>query len=227
MRLNRGPRWIVSAALLSLVLAVATLVNPPTALPQAGTSGPVLLGPSDEGRRVELRADQFLELRLDANPAAGYGWYVADMDAAVLRQVGEPEIDGTPAILGAPTTVTLRFLPQAAGQSPLVLAYRRPWAEGAPLRPYSVQVSAAGAYQGLVDLDAAVQAPAVAAPRVRWAEIGVLYNSKLIQETTNAACEIVEGSGTAVKRGSDRWTWGRNVKSGDPNEKLEDTDSGD
>ena len=129
------PRWIVSAALLSLVLAVATLVNPPAALPQAGSSGPVVFGPSDEGRRVELREDQFLELRLEANPAAGYGWYVEDMDVAVLRQVGEPELDGTPAILGAPATVTLRFSPEAAGQSPLVLAYRRPWEEAAPGRP--------------------------------------------------------------------------------------------
>jgi len=163
MRLNRS-RGIASAALLSLVLAAASLVYPPTALPQAGTSGPVLLGPSDEGRRVELRADQFLELRLEANPAAGYGWYVEGMDAAVLRQVGEPEMDGTPALLGAPTTVTLRFSPEAAGESTLVLAYRRPWEEGAPLRTYSVQVSAAGPYRGLVALDAVAQPPAVAAP---------------------------------------------------------------
>lgn len=195
MRLNRVPRWIVSAALLSLVLAVATLVNPPTALPQAGSSGPVLLGLSDEGRRVELREDQFLELRLEANPAAGYGWYVEDMDVAVLRQVGEPELDGTPAILGAPATVTLRFSPQAAGQSPLVLAYRRPWEEAAPLRTYAVQVSAAGAYRGLVDPDAAAPAPAVAAPAAAAGDTAAAGLPSALNWCTDVGCTPVRDQG--------------------------------
>jgi predicted lipid-binding transport protein (Tim44 family) len=59
------------------------------------------------------------------------------------------------------------------------------------------------------------------------AEIGVRYDTELIQFSKNAAGETVEGSETAVKRVIDRWTWVRNVKSGDPNWKLEDTDSGE
>ncbi|HSJ52356.1 MAG TPA: C1 family peptidase, partial [Anaerolineae bacterium] len=163
MKANRRTRWIVSAALFSLVLTFVSLLSPSTALPQAGTPGPVLLGPSDDGSQVELRADQFLALRLEANPAAGYGWYVQDMDGAVLRQVGEPEMDGTPVLLGAPTIVTLRFSPQAAGQSPLVLAYRRPGDEAEPLKTFSLEVRAAGAYVGTETLEAAaapVDAPA-------------------------------------------------------------------
>jgi predicted lipid-binding transport protein (Tim44 family) len=66
-----------------------------------------------------------------------------------------------------------------------------------------------------------------AALKGRSAEIGVRYDTELIQYSKNAAGEIVEGSETAVKRVIDRWTWVRNLKSGDPNWKLEDTDSGD
>jgi len=66
-----------------------------------------------------------------------------------------------------------------------------------------------------------------AALKGRSAEVGVRYDSELIQYSANAAGEIVEGSETAVKRVVDRWTWVRNVKSSDPNWKLEDTDSGD
>jgi len=66
-----------------------------------------------------------------------------------------------------------------------------------------------------------------AALKGRSAEIGVRYDTELIQYSKNAAGEIVEGSETSVKRVIDRWTWVRNVKSGDPNWKLEDTDSGD
>jgi inhibitor of cysteine peptidase len=131
------------------------MLSPPTALPQAGTSGQVLLGPADDGRRVELRSDQFLALRLEANPATGYGWYVQEMDTQVLRQAGKPEMDGTPTLLGAPSTVILRFAPQAAGQSPLLLAYRRPWEHDPPLKTFSLQVTSAGAYLGTEAIEAA------------------------------------------------------------------------
>jgi len=164
MKANRRTRWTVSAVLFFLVLTAITLLAPPTALLQAGTPGAVLLGPSDNGRHVELRADQFLELKLEANMAAGYGWYVQDLDAAVLRQVGEPKIEATSPLLGAPSIVTLRFAPQAAGQGPLVLAYRRLWEEAAPLKTFSLQVTAAGAYVGVEPLEAAAPAPAEAPP---------------------------------------------------------------
>jgi inhibitor of cysteine peptidase len=160
MKANRRTRWVLAAALFSLVLTLVTLVAPPSALPLAGSSGPVHLGSSDAGREVELRADQFLEIQLEANPAAGYGWYVQDVDATVLRQVGEPSMEATSPLLGAPSIITLRFSPQAAGQSPLVLAYRRPWEDVAPLKTFTVQVTADGAYVGAETFDTPLSAPA-------------------------------------------------------------------
>ncbi|BCW87057.1 hypothetical protein sos41_01830 [Alphaproteobacteria bacterium SO-S41] len=63
-----------------------------------------------------------------------------------------------------------------------------------------------------------------AALKGRSAEIGVRYESEIIQFSKNAAGDVVEGSESAVKRVIDRWTWVRDVKSGDPNWKLADTD---
>lgn len=67
----------------------------------------------------------------------------------------------------------------------------------------------------------------MAALKGRMAEVGVRYESELIQFSKNAAGAIVEGSESAVKRITDRWTWVRDVRSGDPNWKLTDTDYGD
>ena len=66
-----------------------------------------------------------------------------------------------------------------------------------------------------------------AALKGRSAEVGVRYESELIQFSKNAAGEVVEGSETYVKKIIDRWTWVRDVKASDPNWKLEDTNPDD
>lgn len=156
---GRSSRWILSTVLFSVVLILLTLLTPPFVRPEAGGPGPVLVGLAEDGQRVQLRADQFLEIGLEANPASGYGWYVQEADPAVLRQVGKPEMRATSNLLGAPHAVILRFTPQAAGESPLVLAYRRPWEEAPPLRTFSLQVQAAGPYLGSEAFRAALSAP--------------------------------------------------------------------
>lgn len=72
------------------------------------------------------------------------------------------------------------------------------------------------------------------APQIMWAalkgrsaEIGLRYENEIIQFSKNAAGEIVDGSDTVVKLVVDRWTWAHDVKSPDPNWKLEDAESGD
>jgi len=66
-----------------------------------------------------------------------------------------------------------------------------------------------------------------AALKGRMAEIDVRYEDELIQFSRNAAGETVEGSESAVKRVTDRWTWVRDTRASDPNWKLADTDYGD
>ncbi len=194
MKANRRMRWVFSAGLFALVLTVVALVAPPTALPQSGYAGQVLLGAADDGRLVQLRADQVLEVRLEANYAAGYGWYVQHMDAAVLQQVGDPEIEALTPRLGAPSTVILRFAPQAAGQSPLVLAYRRPWEEVAPLQTYSLEVTAAGAYAGVETFGAAEASRAEVLPGTAGATVGAALPTAL-NWCTNVGCTPIRDQG--------------------------------
>lgn len=66
-----------------------------------------------------------------------------------------------------------------------------------------------------------------AALKGRMAEIDVRYENELIQYSRNAAGETVEGSESAVRQVTDRWTWVRDTRSNDPNWKLADTDYGD
>ncbi|HID86393.1 MAG TPA: hypothetical protein EYP55_03320, partial [Anaerolineae bacterium] len=91
-----------------------------------------------------------LVISLESNPSTGYLWEVAEINEDVLRQVGETEFEQTlrgdgsaepSRLLGAPEKQTLRFQVVGAGESPLKLAYRRPWEkEVEPARVFSLQV---------------------------------------------------------------------------------------
>ncbi len=66
-----------------------------------------------------------------------------------------------------------------------------------------------------------------AALKGRSAEVGVRYESEIIQFSKDSTGQLVEGSETVVDRVIDKWTWLRDVKASDPNWKLADTESGD
>ena len=75
----------------------------PAALDTTGYDEVVLSG-QDDGNQVRLAAGQLLVVSLPANYSTGYRWHVAEVDAAVLQQVGEeyiqdeaePGMDGVP-----------------------------------------------------------------------------------------------------------------------------------
>jgi inhibitor of cysteine peptidase len=104
----------------------------------------VTLGAEDHGSRGELSAKQMLVVRLASNPTTGYSWEVAEIDEAVLAQVGEAEfvVDDLrdPPPLGAGGTETFRFAVQGGGRTQLTLVYHRPWEEVEPLETFSVEV---------------------------------------------------------------------------------------
>lgn len=59
--------------------------------------------------------------------------------------------------------------------------------------------------------------------RGRIAALTARFESELVQSVKNEAGEIVEGSATQVRRVVDVWRFERDVTSGDPNWRLEDT----
>jgi predicted secreted protein len=113
-----------------------------------GTTGydQIVLTDQDNGEVINLAAGQLLVVSLRANDSTGYGWDVAELDARVLQQVGEEYIQdrAEPGMTGVPGWQILRFSALRAGQTPLRLAYRRPWEEVPPLETFSIQVEAEG-----------------------------------------------------------------------------------
>lgn len=106
----------------------------------------VQLSAADAGVEVGLAPDEVLVVALEARPSTGHSWYVAAMDARVLR-VADTGLEGAPGLGGTDRQV-LYFLGVNAGATDLVLHYGRRW-ERAPARTFAVRVVVGGAAAGV------------------------------------------------------------------------------
>lgn len=89
------------------------------------------LSESDNGRTVELRVADKLDVTLSENPSTGYVWEIETMDQAIMKQAGDSEF--TPGSgLGAAGKRTFHFEAIASGQSALKLVYHRPFETNVP-----------------------------------------------------------------------------------------------
>jgi len=112
----------------------------------------------NSGETVFISNGQLLHVRL-YSPYAGSGccWSVKEMRTDILRefgdwdfeQTGEVDASGAPA-MGVPDGYqTIRFAGVKAGESRLILEYKRPWEKDSPaLQTFSVYVQTRGAYCG-------------------------------------------------------------------------------
>ena len=112
-----------------------------TALTACGSAKEVNLDADDNGNQVELKTGQTLVISLEGNPTTGYTWQVAELDEAVLRQVGEMEFEPDTGNVGAGGLQTLRFETVNSGKTSLDLVYHRSWEEDEqPVDTFYVQV---------------------------------------------------------------------------------------
>ena len=101
----------------------------------------ISIGADDNGKIVEMNAGDTLKISLAGNPTTGYNWYVGSMDSAILSQIGDPSFKASSDAMGAGGVVTLTFQATIAGQTSLLLEYKRAWETGVtPLQTYSVMV---------------------------------------------------------------------------------------
>jgi len=104
-----------------------------------------MLEENDNGSRVDLNPSEAITIRLRSNPSTGYRWRVAEIDHAVLRQVGEgvflpaaPDLSPRP---GASGREEFRFEAVGPGDMTLKLIYARSWEEvPEPQNTFSLQV---------------------------------------------------------------------------------------
>jgi inhibitor of cysteine peptidase len=134
----------MSGVLVVVLLAGLLLVAGcgPAREADAAARGEITLGAQDNGSAVELAVGQALVIRLESNPTTGYSWQVAEIDGAVLKQVGEAAFEAQSDLLGAPGAETLRFEASGSGQATLKLVYHRPWEKDVePLETFTVAVT--------------------------------------------------------------------------------------
>jgi uncharacterized repeat protein (TIGR01451 family) len=135
---------------LSLGLGIA-MILPASAAPVGADASAVSLDETGDGSSVDLRGDQELVIDLEGNLSTGYAWDVASVDGAVLQRVGQFEFQQYADAVGSAGRQTLRFRASGAGQTGLVLVYRRPWEDAAPLRTYALDVRTSGPISAIDD----------------------------------------------------------------------------
>ena len=92
----------------------------------------VKLTDNNQGRTVELRIGETLEVELRGNPTTGYVWDIASLDKEILKQVGETEFKQEREGRGVGGKIMMRFKARAAGETPLKLIYHRRFENGRP-----------------------------------------------------------------------------------------------
>jgi inhibitor of cysteine peptidase len=104
---------------------------------------PVVVTIADEGKTIELKPGQALQIVLDANRTTGFSWSVEKIDTALLSLVGQPvyTTDAKPGVVGVGGTETWNLLAVGAGEQALKFVYRRSFEPNvSPARVFSFNV---------------------------------------------------------------------------------------
>ena len=93
----------------------------------------IIVTEKDHGRQIHLQVQDVLVLRLEAIPAAGYGWQVKQNAEPQLEIIDHPIFEDSPTgLIGAPVRERFRFRAGMAGSGELELHYQQPWEKSAP-----------------------------------------------------------------------------------------------
>jgi inhibitor of cysteine peptidase len=118
---------------LSFVLLVGMIF---TSILSACSSGSqtVKLSETDNGKSIELKVGDKVELTLASNPTTGYDWEWTSKDGSVLTQLGDPAFvqEGEEGLVGAGGKTTYTFEATATGEMKLKLVYHRAWETDVP-----------------------------------------------------------------------------------------------
>ncbi len=100
-----------------------------------------ILTEKDDGGDVVLSPGDMLEVVLAGNPTAGYEWDVVAYDVSLLEVAEQAAYQGGATDVGTGGTFRFFFTALKPGQTPLRLAYRRPFEKGVKARrTYGVSV---------------------------------------------------------------------------------------
>ena len=89
--------------------------------------GGKVLRAKDHGQTIELRTGAGLDIILSGNPATGYRWEIAKVNARILGLQGEVDFQRTSEVLGTSGDFILHFEALNPGRTDLLLIYQRPF----------------------------------------------------------------------------------------------------
>jgi len=78
---------------------------------------------SDKGNDIQVKVGDVLEVRLNANPAAGFKWYVHPKSTALLRLSGETQTPGAEPAADRPQVQVFTFEIKKKGDGILLMRY--------------------------------------------------------------------------------------------------------
>lgn len=116
---------------LFLILTAALFVLVGCSPAQAGAKT-VTLTEADAGKTIELQNGNLLVVVLDGNITTGFNWEMVPQTPAVLKQLGEPEVNPDSSALGAGGKISLKFQAVQTGQVNLTLIYHRSFEKDVP-----------------------------------------------------------------------------------------------
>ena len=144
--------WVFAAAVLLLLAACAP--EPLMSLSAAGDStdlavpekgveevAAVNLTEENDGETITLKVGQEVHVLLTGNPTTGYMWEAQEVEAAMLRPVGEAAYTAASDALGSGGAFNFTFTAAAPGETQLILIYHRSFEQDVPpKRTFSVNV---------------------------------------------------------------------------------------
>jgi predicted secreted protein len=82
---------------------------------------------ADNGKTVQIKAGDVLEVRLGSNPSTGYAWYLQKQSTTLLKLSGQSQTQSTQPGVGRPIVQIFDFAPAGKGTGVLMLHYVRSW----------------------------------------------------------------------------------------------------
>jgi len=81
----------------------------------------------NSGSTINLGLDDPFEIELESNASTGYSWNIVSFDSTVIKQMGEKVYTSNDDKPGSPGLATFKFSTIGAGETTIVLVYKRNW----------------------------------------------------------------------------------------------------
>jgi predicted secreted protein len=92
-------------------------------LPRMANAETKVATDADKGNDIQVKVGDLLEVRLNANPAAGFKWYVHPKSTALLHLTGETQAAGAEPAADRPMVQVFTFEIRKKGDGILLMRY--------------------------------------------------------------------------------------------------------